>query len=552
MKRLIKRAAAALLAAGAAASFMLPASLSASAKWQRVGYVGDLNSDDKFSVADLVILTKYVLGAEGMPETGIYDMQGAYYLTGVRDEISSLGQDAIKNGVKQFQLADMDEDGVIDTFDLAALRKVVVDPNNAKLLYRWYADEVEPPDYIDAPIYDLYGSMPSQGDAKVVAFSVEFPDLKFGYKASTDEVEQALFAPADENSKLFPLESISAFYERSSKGAMHLSGKAYDYTAKYPISNYEGDKFHLAIINEVLEAFDEQIDFSEYDADGDSMIDTVMIIVPSTADDGSWWPTSGGYGGSSKLKFDGCKIGHVIVGNRNIEAKNNYAAFCQTYSHEMGHCMGLPDYYLYDADDFQGMHGSAGFELMDDAFGDFGAASKLMLGWYREDQISVFDRSAGEQTFTLYNSETDLGNCVIIPRGTLGDKYRSEFFIIEYTTLDNNNLRIRDKWWKKVGEGVRVYHVQASQNGDRTFPSWKYASGNDTETNYNKGIRFIRLVNEGDDNTDNFFRGGSVVNSSVSGFMWYDDSSRLTVSPETAIYVTEGENGTYNVRIAAE
>ena len=177
MKRLIKRAAAALLAAGAAASFMLPASLSASAKWQRVGYVGDLNSDDKFSVADLVILTKYVLGAEGMPETGIYDMQGAYYLTGVRDEISSLGQDAIKNGVKQFQLADMDEDGVIDTFDLAALRKVVVDPNNAKLLYRWYADEVEPPDYIDAPIYDLYGSMPSQGDAKVVAFSVEFPDL---------------------------------------------------------------------------------------------------------------------------------------------------------------------------------------------------------------------------------------------------------------------------------------------------------------------------------------------------------------------------------------
>ena len=59
-------------------------------------------------------------------------------------------------------------------------------------------------------------------------------------------------------------------------------------------------------------------------------------------------------------------------------------------------------------------------------------------------------------------------------------------------------------------------------------------------------------MNEGDDNTDIFFRGGNVVNSSVSGFMWYDDSGRLTVSPETSIYGTEGENGTYNVRIAAE
>lgn len=37
----------------------------------------------------------------------------------------------------------------------------------------------------------------------------------------------------------------------------------------------------------------------------------------------------------------------------------------------MGHCMGLPDYYLYNVDasdiDKEGLHGKAGIELMDDA-----------------------------------------------------------------------------------------------------------------------------------------------------------------------------------------
>lgn len=550
MRALIKKTAAVLLAAGAAASSVLPSTLSASAEWKRVSYVGDLNSDDKFTVADLVILTRYVLGAYSLPDTGVYDMDGAYYLTGVRSEISSLGQEAIRSGVKYFQLADIDQDGVIDTFDLVAMRKIVIDPENAELIYRWYPTE-EDPRYIDAPIYDLYGSMPSQGEGRMVVFSVEFPDLKFDYKASTDEVEQALFGEADPESRQFPLESINAFYERSSKGAMHLTGKAYEYTAQLAISAYEGDVYHRLLIDEVMAAFDSQIDYSDYDADSDGTIDGVLIIVPSTAGRDNWWPTSGIYGGDSKQTFDGMKLGHITVGNRNIEAKNSYAAFCQTYSHETGYSMGLPDYYLYGVDDFQGMHGSAGFELMDDAIGDFGAASKLMLGWYKEGQVSVFDSTQGEQEFTLYNSETDDGSCVIIPRGTLADKYRSEFFIIEYTTLDNNNLRLKDYWWKSTGSGVRIYHVEATQNNNPTFPSWKYASGNDTETNYNKGIRFIRLVGEGDDTTDNLFRDGAVIDSRTSGFAWYGTDGSQSVDTGISLSVRKGEGDTYTIKVKA-
>lgn len=549
MNRFFVKAASAVLTAGVAAVNVLPSSFSASASWAKIGYIGDLNSDSTFTVADLVLLTKYVLGSSGLPESGVYDMNEAYFLIGKRDEIADLGQDDIQSGVKYLQLADIDQDGVIDTFDLTALRRIVVDPDSSKLVYRWYEEEPAQ-NASDAPIYDLYGSMPSIGEAKLAVFSVEFPDCHFSYKASTDEVEQALFSEADTDSRQYPLESAAAFYERSSKGKLQLSGKAYEYTAQKPLASYEGDVYHIDIIDEVLNALDSQIDFNDFDADKDGMIDSILIIVPDSADDDNWWPTSGGYGGNSRANMhDGLKIGHVIVGNDTIEAKNNYSAFCATYLHEMGHCMGLPDYYLYRGSDFQGMHGSAGFELMDDAAGDFGAASKLMLGWYEPDQISIYDSSKGEQSFTLYNSETDSGNCVIIPRGTLNDKYRSEFFIIEYATLDNNNLRLKDYWWKKTGSGVRVYHVEASQNGNRTYPSWKYASGNDQATNYDKGIRFIRLVNEGDDSTDNLFHEGSVINSSTNGYRWYSTDGSASVDPQTSISVTKGEDNTYIVTV---
>lgn len=549
MKHLFRKITAAALTAGTITTCFLPSSFSASAEWKRVTYIGDLNNDSKFNVADLVILSKYVLGSSDLPESVVYDMDEAYYLTGRKDEIESLGQEDIKSGVKYFQLADMNQDGVVDTFDLIALRQLVIEPSNVQLVYRWYEEESQQHDFIDAPIYDLYGSMPSQGEAKMAVFCVDFPDCKFPYKPSTEELEDALFGAADPSSKYYPLESVAAFYERSSKGALKLSGKAFSYSAKENISAYEGDIYRKKIIKEVVTAFDSQIDYNDYDGDKDGVIDAVMIIVPSSSDRDEWWSKTGIYGGEQNIVLDGVSLGHITVGNRNIEAKGSYSQFCKTFSHELGHSMGLPDYYLYDVDDFQGMHGSGGFELMDDADGDFGAASKLMLGWYKDNQVNVYDSSKGEQSFTLYNSETDNGNCVIIPRGTLADKYRSEFFIIEYTTLDNNNLRLKDYWWKSTGSGVRIFHVEATQNNSIRYPHWKYASGNDNETNYNNGKRFIRLVNEGDDKTDNLFRNGAVINSETKGYMWYGSDGSLSVDSKTSINVQKGENDTYIVTI---
>ena len=330
---------------------------------------------------------------------------------------------------------------------------------------------------------------------------------------------------------------------------MNLKGKAYRYTCKKNISSYHGDVFKADFTTEVLKNMDDQVDYTQFDADHDNPIDAILFCVPRSSDEQEWWPCAGGFGGNYWMKVDGMNIGHVITGNAAIKSDSDYSNYVSTYLHEMGHCMGLPDYYLYDVEDFEGMHGSAGYDLMDEAYSDFSSVSKLMLGWYREDQIQVYDPSKGEQTFTLRNGQSDEGNCLIIPRGTLDSQYKSEYFILEYTTLDANNSQVKGHfWWRPTGSGVRLLHIEATEEDDGWRKFFRYESGNDEATDYNNGRRFIRLVDDGD--KDNLLRKGSVVNSSTPGFAWYDSSGRFTEDPNITITVGEKNGDSYTVTVS--
>lgn len=554
-------------AAGIAVSAAIP-SLSAGADWQTAGIMGDLNGDKQVNSADLVIMARHLHGAAPLDyDNGIQfqedtavSINGAdyYYTTFV-------------------ETADIDQNKKVNVFDLIQLRELVSLSWGAPV-YNW-VDEPDvttttvpettaPPvttttvttpisgeDFIDPPIYELYGSLPSQGDARVLTIYVDFPDCHYDFDPSTDFIEQVFFGSPDPSSQFFPYESISAFYSRSSKGAVTVSGDAVRYTTKNGRTNYETNAWYTDLIEEVMDELDSQVDFSQYDGDNDGVIDTISICVPDKANELNgndyWHSCAGDYGGNRwDWRLDGKKIGHVIVGAHQINSESDYANFVQTNLHEMGHCMGLPDFYLYNnSSDWEGLHGSAGFEIMDDCVGDFGSLCKLMLGWYRQDQIQVYDPSAGEQTFKLYDNCSDQGNCLIIPNGSLADKYRSEFMILEFASLNGNGAGNNTYWWMAQGEGVRAFHAEAACNISPGYSSWTYASGENEATNYDQGRRFIRLVNEGTDETDNLFRKGSTIDSSVSDFRWYDSSGQLTVDTGFTITIDDYSDGVYTVTV---
>lgn len=531
MKKLsnyFKTAAIAAFCALSAAAFPLT---NASAKQTIVGYKGDVDHDMQLTSADAVILTKHLLRREAITEDKAYN-------------------------------ADVNDDGVVDSFDLVILRKCLSGMLDPIGIYEEIPDETTTTttasetstttttattvegSFISAPISAVKASLPTQGNANLVIFYVDFPDCKYSYDPSADVIDEIAFGAEDIYDSNYPFDSMSAFYSRSSKGCMNLSGKAFRYTTKENKAAYDTDKVKLA--EECYEAFKDSVDFSQYDGDGDGMIDATLFTVPTAAGEDNWWPCAGGFGDGNYV-VDGMHIGHIITGNAQIESQTDYANFVSSYLHEMGHCMGLPDYYLYSSDDYEGMHGNAGTELMDaDATTDFSAFSKLMLGWYKDNQISVYDSSAGSQTFTLSNAQTDEGNCVIIPCGNLDSRYFSEYFIIEYSTDDGNNSQ--PAWWQIAGNGIRVHHIKADLQEDYWYTYLKYQNGSEYTNGDDDGIRLIRIVNDTDG--DNFFYTGDVIDSSVPGFGWYDSNENESVDPGVKISVGELSDGKYTITVS--
>ena len=539
MKKIIRHGLSMFFSALLACTSAVP--LSSSADWQHIGYMGDLNGDAELNMADLVIMSKHLHGNEALTNDNCYHVKGSF--------IGINGADGFQAG-EYFVTADIDQSGTIDVFDLIQLRKAVIS-GNWQWVWQWETENKIPDEpigdngeFINAPVNDVLKFMPSQGNGRMVIIYADFYDCKYNYLPEMSEVEQAAFGKGDPNSKQYPWESVAAFFNRSSKGKMELTGNAFRYTAQKSVNSYQGVPGQKELLTEACKALDSQINFADYDGDGNGYIDTVFLVVPAQASDDTWWPASVAFSNDSYV-YDGMKIGHMITGNCQLDSKDNHHNFISTICHESGHCMGLPDYYFYDRkEDFDGLHGTAGSELMDDTGGDLSCVSKLQLGWYKPEQIQVYDPSAGEQTFTLYNAQTSSGNTVIIPCGELDGRYHGEFMMIEYTTKDGNNSA--PPWYVQMGSGVRIYHADTTLYDNGWWVSYKYANSSEFAGDH-EGRRFIRLIN--DAKKDNILKSGDVIDSNTPGFCWYDSSGRDTADTGLVVEIGEKTNDSYTITI---
>lgn len=400
-------------------------------------------------------------------------------------------------------------------------------------------------DFMDAPITAVKPTVLSKGKNKLVMFVVDFPDCKFKKTYTVDQIKEISFGPENTSSRYYPLESVTAYYNRASYGALDMEADIYTYTAKNNIDTYvtsdaSGTKWadSSKLAEEIMSAYDAQIDFSQYDVNNDGTMDTILMSVADNASDDGWWPCSGSYAG--RQRFDGVIPGNIIIGNTSptdTEAYNN------TWIHELGHAMGLPDYYKYSNFEGQsqyGLNGDAGTEMMDDAYGDMCAFSKLMYGWYKPSQVQVYE--GGTQTYTLASSQVE-GGCIIIPCGDLKG-YLSEYMVIEYATHEGNNAT----WWLFENGGIRVMHCEASVTDGywgAEFTWNNYAMNYDST---NLGRRVLRLANESEGGS--FFTSGSVIDGSISGFHWYDSNGKETVDVGCKITVGELADGRYTITIS--
>ena len=394
-----------------------------------------------------------------------------------------------------------------------------------------------------ADVFSLRSAVPSVwksgmatvGAGRVLALRVSFPDHSF----ADDDTLEALDALINGGgAHAFPYESLHAYYERASYGALDISGTAVDYQAKHERSFYQND-INLLFV-EALDALDEALDLSQFDGNGDGYIDCVYLHFagPDAGWGSTWWSQEWTVPQQAppevyERSWDGKRLWNAC-----LLADNSAADMAtSTLIHETGHVLGLPDLYSYRRStlDVSGRSGCLTFDLMDNNAGDTNAFFKWMLGWIDEskvvrvvanaDGIDVqrdgvtqhYDEHSIDQVLSAFIS-SDLAECggfiAVSDSDDLLDPAKglfSSFYLLQYDCYAGNQSLVYKRGGQdfELPSGFRLFRVQAAlsaEGNDYLHQNTSGAPGNqlielvdpDMDATHSEGIGYAPAAIAGD------------------------------------------------------
>ena len=384
-------------------------------------------------------------------------------------------------------------------------------------------------------------------------------------KSMIEEIKTAFTGTSEETG----YESVNSFYYKSSRGRLNIQFDFIEdwFTPAYKKSYYEkydstkdrySDYGTGLIYNEFLKAYDEVIDFSKYDNDGDGFIDGVWFIYDVMPDyfkeERTWWAYVTSTYNTSR-KYDGCyprnyaNASYYFMHEYETEKKygiklekydmSDIKIDSHTYIHETGHLLGLDDYY--DSDISKGGTGGLyGAGMMDANCGDLNTVDKLLLGFI--DPYVITPAEGSTQTIEI-GSFQETGDVVLIAKKAPKSIY-SEYFLVELYTITGLNehdvpiTRPMTLIPFNLTYGIRILHVNASltkeYNGKTySFPvDFTYNNSTtkalfvDTLINYRSGInRDMETNTEYLDTRALFYEVGTEYNLKNSTFKMTNGSN---------------------------
>ena len=232
-------------------------------------------------------------------------------------------------------------------------------------------------------------------------------------------------------------------------------------TLAYYGTNVNGDDRYLGeMIAEACQLADDDVDFSQYDWDGDGEVDQVFIIYAgygenAGAPSSTIWPcewdlASSDYG--STLTLDGVAVNTFACSCELSGTSGTTISGIGIACHEFSHCLGLPD--LYDTSTSNNF-GMATWSIMDSGTyngpGQNGEVPCAYTGYER--------MYAGWLTPTILSSGTVITSMKPITDNDPADVYivYNEAYADEYYILENRQLESWDTYG--YGHGLLVVHV---------------------------------------------------------------------------------------------
>ena len=302
------------------------------------------------------------------------------------------------------------------------------------------------------------------GQPRYLAVLVQFKDVSF----SLDNPE-SLFADM--------LGSVGDYFSDNSSGRYRPSFDVYGpVTLEGRMRAYGRDVIDhgqrvgdVAPERAVLEAcrlLDEDVDFTQYDADGDGFADLIVVIYagydqaaggPSDALWSQQWNMQNYDDPDIRdARFDGIGLAPYITTPELSGAEGEELATIGPLCHEMGHFLGLPDFYDTDGAQDGNAGGLYGFSLMGRGLYNNGGHTPPSLNAVELSLLGGLDEAAFP--------ELPLGEVRLSGRGVYVSRTQTEgeYFLYEF--------RSGTGWDAPLPKGLVIYHVDRSQRpvGDYT------------------------------------------------------------------------------------
>ncbi len=332
--------------------------------------------------------------------------------------------------------------------------------------------------------------VPAMGNRHIPIILVEFADKKFNN--TREGIIEAL---------LTGNESVGQYFRDQSNGLYEPEFDVYGiYTLSQNRQYYGGhqgnnnDKALGSFVTEAVQlAAADGVSFKPYDTNSDDYCDVVIVIYAGVGEaQASWnhpesiWPCNWDL---NSAYYSGSGGNGPFRPNSRDPYVNTFAVFNElygsdddgttidgigTFTHEFGHCLGLPDFYdtgggnHYGLGDWDimcmGCYNNNGFTPP-----GYSAYEKVFMGW-----IEYITPVPGTYyTLPVFNQKQEATDKAVCIKSNLN---QNEYFILEY--------RKKQGWDRYApGEGIMITHVV--YNASR----WQYDSPN------NEDIQLMSLMN---------------------------------------------------------